>query len=290
MINVMGNAIVRTVPEETVSFIINKNSTREYSNTRYLYLNDDIVAFSSLSLASRMSLDELKSSLLTDGPSVVMTLGETQSYSPGKHILWGAQIRSSTLSETVDVRALTGPLSYANIGMRPGVFFDSRILIPWAYKVPRQKASYAISLVPSEHDMRFMNMIDDLQKHGINVVNPRLPIQMQLDEISRSTLILAGSLSAYILAESIGIQVYAFHTGENYTPLSESLEDYFAGTERTSPEILDFSKSISVKEYPQADNVTPEKFSDMLDKYLAVSPLNLLEETGQSIKEYFGAI
>ena len=290
MINVMGSAIVKTVPEETVSFIINKNSTREYSNTRYLYVYDDIVAFSSLSLASRMSVDELKSSLLTDGPSVVLTLGEYTSYSPGKHILWGAQIKEKTLSDTVDVRALTGPFSYANLGVKPGVFFDSRILIPWAYHVPRQKASYAISMVPDEMDSRFMNMVDDLQKHGINIVNPRLPIQTQLDQISRSTLILAGSLSAYILAEAIGVQVYAFHTGENYTPMSEAIEDYFAGTERTAPEILDFSKSISVKEYPQAENVTPEKFVDMLDKYLDVSPLNLLEGTGQSIKEYFNAL
>lgn len=290
MIDIFKSPVIRTEDHTEVHFTVGDDITAARHSGNFIYAGNDIVSLSTMNLANRVSVDVVKSSVLTSGASAIMSLGETTRLPDAPAILWGCQIGSPLVDSRHDIRALTGPVSYKNLGLAPGFMFDSRVLFSWCFRTKRSKPAFRIGMIPGFQDTAFLDMTDELIKNGIVIRRPDSHILTQLDLISQSSLFLTSSLSAYIMADTIGVPVFFFHRGHDYETKRAILEDYFSGMERETPDILDFSRSMSVSSFPKTDSVSKDYVLDKIRQYLDISPFAIRPDVFSDIKEYFDAL
>ena len=204
-----------------------------------------------------------------------------------KYILWGCQITNTNNINTslIDARCLTGPNSYKHLKREEGRMFDARLLIPWAFDIPRSKEyTNNFCLIPGEQDLVFLPMKDRLETNGITVVDPNSPIEEQMTIMSKSMVVLTSLMTHFLIADGLGVPVHPFLSRGSRSALGNLLSDYYSGSGRHTSPVLDFSKSISVNTM----TTDPGNIYD-LNVALGSCPLEISPETVKSIKEYFNA-
>ncbi len=287
MIDIFKDPVVERIAGTEVKFFV--NGTPPAPKANFIYQNDNIVSMSTMAMANRMAQDIVKSHVLTDGPAVLMSSGDNGPLPVGNFILWGCQVFEKTEAK-YEIRALTGPISYENMGLPSGFMFDSRILFPWCMRHKREDAQFQVGMIPGKGDMRFVQLANELELKGIRVISPEAHLRTQLGIIAASKLVVTSSISAYIMADSFNVPVYMFHTGDNYGELRVKLEDYFAGLERKCPDMLDFGSHISISSYPDTQAVSKDYLLEKVKKYVELCPFETRKELFDEIKGYFDEV
>ena len=147
----------------------------------------------------------------------LFSVGSVIHFAKNNDIIWGSGINGNTLDankysfENLDVRMVRGPktkIFLEKMGIKcPNVFGDPALLFPYIFPAYLLKSILTPSklkkviFIPNLYDIKHFHCVPE----SIDVVNPRNKIKNILKKISCSSQVIATSLHAVILAESLGI-------------------------------------------------------------------------------------
>lgn len=183
-------------------------------------------------LASRLTRDVHG---YTTRSSRLLTVGSILHLAQDGDVVWGSGVngkvpRSTYKFSYLDVRAVRGPRTrdyLLALGIEsPEVYGDPALLLPSVCPDLFEGVDHktrALTVVPNLNDLR------TFARHP-HFVDPRTPLPLMMDILSRSEVIVGSSLHAFIIAEALGIPTALFSSP--HEPPFKYL-DYAAGTGRS---------------------------------------------------------
>lgn len=173
--------------------------------------------------------------------SRLLTVGSILHLAEDGDVIWGSGVNGKVSRSThefsyLDVRAVRGPRTrdyLLTLGIEtPEVYGDPALLLPSVcpdlFEGIEDKTR-TITIVPNLNDLR------RFARHP-HFVDPRTPLPLMLNILSRSEIIVGSSLHAFIIAEALGIPTALFSSP--HEPPFKYL-DYAAGTGRAQVPIFD---------------------------------------------------
>lgn len=141
----------------------------------------------------------------------LLTIGSILHFAADYDVIWGSG-RNGKIAETqhrftqLDVRAVRGPLTRSFLQARgivvPNIYGDPAQLLPELkpdlIKLATASPIHDVTYVPNYNDAPFNH-------HSETLLDPRSPIDLCLERIATSRLVVGSSLHAIIVAESLNI-------------------------------------------------------------------------------------
>ena len=164
----------------------------------------------------------------------LFSVGSVLHFAHDGDVVWGSGVNGkmpgdSYLFRRLDVRAVRGPLTRDFLQSRgievPTTFGDPALLLPTLAPelfAAARRDQHAITVVPNFNDLPAYAADPD-------VLNPRSPLEVCLNRLAGSRLVVGSSLHAIIVAESLGIPARVIASAAEH-PFK--YEDYYGGTGR----------------------------------------------------------
>ncbi len=149
------------------------------------------------------------------GKGKLLGVGSILSHADKGDYIWGSGMispRHLPMSNELNIWALRGPLTkkcLEDFGVKipePVVYGDPAILLPLIYS-PKKLKMVKTGIVPHYTDLEEAQerYNEQEQKGEVRIIDPRLPIEQFIDEISACGYIYSSSLHGLIIADAYGI-------------------------------------------------------------------------------------
>jgi pyruvyltransferase len=189
-------------------------------------------------------------------PARLLSVGSVLSFARDGDTIWGTG-RNGKVPESehtfraLDVRAVRGPLTRQFLEDRgiatPEVFGDPALLLPLldsrlgAWTATK---THEVTIVPNLYDFDQYAGLD-------NVVDPCAPLGQVLRRIAQSHFVIASSLHALVVAESLGIPAQLLRSG---VEPDLKYQDYYLGTGRPDVEVANsLAEALRIGGAPKAE-------------------------------------
>lgn len=172
----------------------------------------------------------------------LLSVGSIIHFSRAGDVVWGSGINGKVLPSLtqlrqLDVRCVRGPLTaekFRDAGVPvPEIYGDPALLIPHLYPHVVQWSKFKqrdVVAVPNKNDF------EEWQHLNVEVLNPRSNVWDCIRIIAQSKSVIASSLHALIIADSLGIPTVAVSSPNEP---EFKYQDYYNGTDRDCPTLQD---------------------------------------------------
>lgn len=149
------------------------------------------------------------------GKGKLLGVGSILSHADKGDYIWGSGMispRHLPMSNELNVLALRGPLTkkcLEDFGVKmtePVVYGDPAVLLPFIYS-PKKLKTTKTGIVPHYTDIEEVEVkYREQELRGeVRIIDPRLPIEQFIDEISACGYIYSSSLHGLIIADAYGV-------------------------------------------------------------------------------------
>lgn len=278
MIDLFGEP--QTKPFEGKEITVTLNARELDPHTQLMYSGFEPMTDLMFMVASRLSEPKVAYSYNKDDRVAVLSYGELGRATPGPHTLWGCQVFEPANSGTVIPACVTGPLTCEKLGIPAREnYFDARAMLPWAFGIRRGQPDGTALLVPGPLDEpKLAPHYETLRSSGFKILPSGTGLRETCLAMSTANFVVTSSVTAYIMAEAMGVPCTAFWYFDQTVP--NRLNDYVLGTKRELPEILDFNRSVRISVMPHQP-----KPAFALDYALDTCPFSIMD--GEPLRRYF---
>lgn len=166
----------------------------------------------------------------------LLSVGSILHFAKDGDVVWGSGVNGKVLDDqysftSLDVRAVRGPKTRAFLQDRgidvPEVYGDPGLLVPELFghlELKERKRTRDLLILPNLNDFKSLE-----PQYRALAVHPSAGLETCLTAIAESELVVASSLHAIIVAESLGIPAVLVRSARE-SPFK--YEDYYLGTGR----------------------------------------------------------
>lgn len=215
------------------------------------------------------------------GERRLLSVGSILHFASDGDVVWGSGVNGKVLDDQyrfadLDVRAVRGPKTRAFLQKRgievPEVYGDPGLLVPELFgnlELKNRKRTRELLVLPNLNDFRSLET-----QYRALAVHPSAGLETCLVAIAESQLVVASSLHAIIVAESLGIPAVLVRSARE-SPFK--YEDYYLGTGREPiPSVATIAEGIKRGEQSEPANLLWDS-KPLLDAF----PLDLWKAAGK---------
>lgn len=196
----------------------------------------------------------------------LIAIGSILEWSDSNSVVWGSGFMYET-SRLRDwqrpraVLAVRGPLTARKLREQgipaPSVLGDPGILI--SDLIPSSSASRdQVGVVPHYTDMQHP-FIEESRRRGARIIDPGSPLEIYLEELSGSSLIISSSLHGVIFAHSYGIPAVWIRLSDRVGGDGFKFRDYYESVGIAGSEVIQLTSDVSFDEAVSAAALPAEE-------------------------------